>query len=81
VNQLSRQCRQSVVLILGPAVFDRHVSALDVAHLIQAKAERVHNVREQVRRCCIEKADHRNARLLRARRERPRRRRAAEKDD
>src|SRR6266481_1270397 len=45
-------------LILGPAVLDRHVLAFDIASLIEAKTERLHNVREQVRRCCIEKADH-----------------------
>ena len=30
-NQIGRQLRQSIELILGPAVFDRHVLALDIA--------------------------------------------------
>ena len=30
-DQIGRQCRQPIVLIFRPAVFDRHVFALDVA--------------------------------------------------
>ena len=66
---------------LRPAVFDRHVLALDIAGFLQALAERARTVREPVRRCAAEKPDHRHRRLLRARRERPRRRRAAEQRD
>ena len=78
-NQFGRQRRQSIHLILGPAVFDRYVLALDVAALLQALAECAQTVR-----AASGDAEWRNpitgiARLLRARRERPRRRRAAEK--
>ena len=38
-NQISRQRRQSIVLPLGPAVFDRHVSALDIAGFVQTLAK------------------------------------------
>ena len=38
-DQFGRQLRQSIDLILGPAVFDRDVLALDIAGLLQALAE------------------------------------------
>ena len=38
-NQFGRQRRQPIDLILGPAVFDRHVLALDIAGLLQALAK------------------------------------------
>ena len=81
-DQIGRQRRQPIELALGPAIFDRDVAALDVAGFAQALAER-----GQVRRSrtlsaiAAEKPDHRHRRLLRARRERPRGRRAAEQRD
>ena len=39
-NQIGRQRRQSIVLALRPAIFDRHVPALDIAGFAQALAER-----------------------------------------
>src|ERR1700756_4763819 len=36
LNQISSHSRQSIVLTLRPAIFDRYVLALDVARLIQA---------------------------------------------
>ena len=50
-NQFGRQRRQPIELILGPAVFDRHVLALDIAGLLQALAECAQTVR--VRRQAI----------------------------
>ena len=38
-NQFGRQRRQPIGLILGPAVFDRHVLALDIAGVLQALAK------------------------------------------
>jgi hypothetical protein len=38
-NQIGRQGRQSIVLVLGPAVFDRHVPALNITGFIQASAK------------------------------------------
>ena len=38
-NQFGRQRRQSIGLIFGPAVFDRHVLALDIAGVFQALAK------------------------------------------
>ena len=43
-NQIGRQCRQSVVLILRPAIFDRYVLAFDIAGFSQALAERGQDV-------------------------------------
>ena len=38
-HQFARQCRQSIQLIVGPAILDRHVLTLDIAGLLQALAE------------------------------------------
>ena len=45
-NQFGRQRRQSIDLILGPAVFDRHVLALDIAGVLQALAKCAQTVRD-----------------------------------
>ena len=34
-NQIGRQCRQSIVLVFCPTVFDRHVAAFDIAGFTQ----------------------------------------------
>src|SRR4029450_9750313 len=80
-DQFGRQLRQSIELILGPAVFDRPVPALDVAAILQALAKCAQTVRHPVRRSGFEKPNNRHRRLLRSRRERPRRRRAPEQRD
>src|SRR5262249_12047587 len=72
---------KSIVLILRPAVFDSHVLALDIAGFAQAPTERAQTAREHVRRFTAEVSDHGHRRLLRVRRERPCRRRAAEQRD
>jgi hypothetical protein len=58
-------------LIFGPTVFDRDILALDMTRVFQALAKSAQALRVPVRRCDVEKPDHRH-RLLRARRERPR---------
>jgi hypothetical protein len=68
-------------LTLRPAVFDRHVLALDVANLFHALAELAYTVRQPVRRPAVEKSDHRHRRLLCVRRERPCGRTADERDE
>ena len=80
-NQFGRQRRQPIELTLGPAVFNRHVLALDVACLLQALAECAQTIRVRRQAMWVEEPDHRHRRLLRPRRERPRRRRAAEQRD
>src|SRR6516162_5234556 len=81
VNQFGCQLRQPLELTLSPAIFDRHVLALDIAGVLEALAECAHTVRKRVRRCTAEEPDHRHGRLLRARRERPRGRRAEQRDE
>ena len=43
-DQVGRQFRQAIVVIVRPAVFDRHVAALDVAGFAQALAECRHAI-------------------------------------
>src|SRR5262245_56869577 len=57
------------------------VLALDMARLLQPLSKRAQTLHVVVKRCDAEEADHRECRLLRARRQRPRRRRAAEQPD
>src|SRR5262245_32869556 len=66
-------------MTFSPAIFDRHVPALDEAFFASALAEGGRHGGVSARRLAVEKPDHRHRRLLRARRERPRRR--AEKRD
>ena len=80
-NQIGGERRQSIILALRPAVFDRHVPALDSAGFVQALAECSEPLRERPRRHPAEEPNHRHRRLLRARGERPPGRRAAEKRD
>ena len=80
-DQIGHQRRQAIVLALQPVVLDRHVLAFDVAGFVEAFAERGHKARGGIGRPASDKPDHRQRRLLRARRERPSRRRAAEKRD
>src|SRR5262249_26099893 len=68
-------------LIVSPAIFDGGVAALDDACFAQAAAERRQLRRESARRCRSKHADGRHVGLLRARRERPCRRRATEQRD
>src|SRR5262245_16205025 len=67
--------------IFGPAVFDPHILAFDIAGAFKALAKRAQTVRHPVRRSGLEIPDDGHRRLLRARRERPRGSRAAEQRD
>src|SRR5262245_48491936 len=79
--QIGCEVGQSVVLVLRPAILDRHVLALDVAGFTNALAECGQILCTIGRRRAAEEPDHRHRRLLRARREWPRCRPAAEKRD
>src|SRR5262245_23214327 len=82
MNQIGYQCRQSVVLPLRPPPFDRYVAALNVTGFAQPLAKCGDGPRvATLGRTGVDEPDHRQRRLLRARRERPRRRRAAEQRD
>ena len=57
-DQVGCQHRQSIDLIVGPAVFDRHVLALDIADVLQALAKCAQIVRVTVGRCGVKEPDH-----------------------
>ena len=77
-HQLGRHRRQPIVLAFGEAIFDRYVVALDVAGFGQTLAKNSAGSAHSPQPSRAEKAYHRHLRLLRPRRHRPRRRRAAE---
>ena len=76
-NQLARQRRQLIHLILGPTVFNRDTLALAIAGSLQGLPKCAQIVCTDVRQCGAEKSDHRHRWLLPPRRERPCRRRSA----
>src|SRR5262249_36728558 len=80
-NQIGCQCRQPVIVAFCPAILDRRVLPLDVAGFLQSLAKRGRAERIPLCRCAIEKSDHWHRWLLRASRERPCHRRAAEQAD
>src|SRR4029453_5501999 len=80
-NQIGCEVGQSVDLVLRPAILDPPIPALDVAGLTKALAECGQIVRTIDRRRAAEESYHRHLRLLRARRDRPRRRAAHEFDE
>src|SRR5262249_30732530 len=79
--QIGCEVGQSVGLVLRPAILDRHVLALDIAGSAKALAECGQIGCTIDRRRAAEKSDYRHRWLLRARRERPRNRSAAEHCD
>src|SRR5262249_5955577 len=68
-------------LIVGKAIFDGDVLALDESGLVQALPECTDKLSRAGRPRAAEEPDHRHRRLLRARRDRPRRRAADERDE
>src|SRR5262245_8744479 len=81
VNQIGRQCGQSIVAVFRPAIFDRHVPALGIAGLFQTLMESRQKRRIRAGRCAMKEPNHGHRRLLRPRRERPSDRRSAKKRD
>src|SRR5215831_2838864 len=80
-SQIGRQRRQSIDLILGPAVFNHYILTLDNVCRFEALTEYAHTLRHSVRRSGVEEPDHWNRLLLCTRRERPCRHCAAEQRD
>jgi hypothetical protein len=78
--QLSCQGGQSIILILRPAILDRHILAFDVPAFADALPKCGHKTCSVGGGRAAEEPDYRR-RMLRARRKRPRGRRAAEKRD
>src|SRR5262249_11686666 len=79
-HELRRQSWQSIVLSLRVAVFDRQVAPLDIAGFGENLTKQRLQVRKRSGETRAEITDHRR-RLLRPRRQWPRRRRAAEQRD
>src|SRR5262249_61492275 len=75
-NNIPGERYKSISLTIRGTEINRHVPAFDVTAVFQRLAERIHQVK--VKGLAVEKSDHRHRRLLRARRERPHGRRAAE---
>src|SRR5262249_53958570 len=80
-NQFGRHRWQPIISALRPAVFDRHVPALDIARLLQALTECIQHGPVSLERCAVEEPDHRHRALLCAGRERPRSRNADQYDE
>src|SRR5262249_13365757 len=78
--QIRHQSRKSISLALCPAVYNRHVLALDIAGLFETLPKIAQAIRERVR-FRVEKPDDWHCRLLRPRRQRPRRRAAEQRDE
>jgi hypothetical protein len=70
-----------VILTFGPAVFDSDIPTLNKTQFTKTIVEKWEKVRDPSGRFAAKESDHRHCGLLRARSERPRCRRAAEKRD
>src|SRR5215469_10498400 len=79
--QIGCEVGQSVVLVLRPAILDRHILTLDVAGFTNALPECGQITCTISKRRAAGETDHRHRRLLRASRERPRHRCAGQQRD
>ena len=70
-NEVGRQRSQSVILIVGPAIVDDDVLALDESGFRQSLPKRIDQMRGAGGRSATQETHHRQRRLLRACRERP----------
>src|SRR5262249_34567238 len=73
-DQFGHERWEPLVPSVCPAILDRRILAFDIASFPQALAERSHERRISVRRCAVEKSNHRDRLRLSARHERPPRR-------
>src|SRR5262249_41712104 len=80
-HQIGCEIGQSIVLVLRPAILDRHILALDVTAFADALPECGHKTCSVGSRRTAKEPNHWHRLLLRACRERPRYRRAAEQRD
>src|SRR5262245_38229866 len=71
----------SAIAAFRQAILDRLILALDIAGLLQTRMKHARHGCEAVGQSAVEEPDHRHRRLLRARRERPRRRAAEQRDE
>jgi hypothetical protein len=80
-DQIHGERRHTFEMLLGKTELDRDILAVDKPRFGQAFAERGGEMRNCRRSIGAEEPDHRHRVLLRARRERPHGRHAAEKGD
>src|SRR5262249_859521 len=80
-NEIGRQLRQAIKSAFRPAIFNRHVLALDVTGVCKAPPKRGYKRGPLGSGGGVNEPDHRHRRLLRARCERPRRRAAEQRDE
>ena len=80
-NEIASQFRQSIVATFGPTVLDRTFRARCTPPSFKALSKCSHWTRDRVRRYVAQKANHRQCRLLRARRERQCRRATEQRDE
>src|SRR5262245_49656177 len=80
-DEVTHERRQAIVLAAEPMVLNDSVLAFNVAGFAEAFRERCRMASGAIERSTTDTADHRHRRLLRARRERPRDRPAAEERD
>jgi hypothetical protein len=71
MNQISYHRRETIVLILRPPVFNRHVAAFNVTSFAQPIEKGRQLLRVIFRRGAINESDHWHRSLLRGRSERP----------
>src|SRR5262249_7818218 len=70
-DQISRKCRQLIILSVRPAVFDRNVFSLDITSIQQSLFYRCYNSNRCLLKSSGQKADHWHCLLLRTCEERP----------
>src|SRR5262249_44945078 len=76
--EISREPRQPIVLTVSPTIIEADILTLDDTGFVETSTDDCNERRVDIGRTTAEQSDHRLGRLLRARREWPRRRRAAE---
>jgi len=81
LHEIGRHRRQWTITIRYPAVFDSHVLTFDIAHFGKTAPECGIEMHGVGLRQAAEISDHGHPRLLRACRERPRRRAAEQRDE
>src|SRR5258707_15898361 len=81
LNEIRRERRQPIDLLLRPAVFDPHVLTDDIAGFLQTPTKRSHPGFALVRRGGTDVAHHGHMRLLCARQKWPSRRTAKQRNE
>src|SRR5262249_30072750 len=80
IAQIGRHLRNAIIPPSRETVFDREIAALDEAHVREPALESAQVSGKRYARVAGERANHRHRRLLRARRERPCRGTAEQRD-